>query len=170
MQNYKIVKQVERKQKAMSGLLRKVMIIFAVIFVLLGIIFSRGLMLPGFLMAALYLGYDIFSQRDYEYELENNQLTISVIQGKRYRKTAHVLDLKDMEVVAPNWHGAVAQYRKDGGSVKIPKYDYTSYDDNIPYYTMIILENRKKIKLLLDLDDEMLGVIKQAYPQKVYLQ
>lgn len=47
-------------------------------------------------------------------------------------------------MIAPNWHEAVAKYRKNGGTEKLKKFDYTSYDDNIPYYTMIVYENKEK--------------------------
>lgn len=100
MYDYRIVEQVSRKKKHMSGALRKVMVIFAAIFVLMGITISQAFMLPGFLLALLYFAYDIFSQRDYEYTMENGQLIIDVIYGKKYRKTAHVLKLEEMEVTA----------------------------------------------------------------------
>lgn len=168
MYDYKIVEQVSRKKKIMSGILRKVMIIFAVLFVILGITISQSFMLAGFLLAALYFVYDVFSQKDYEYTLESDTLTIDVIYGKKYRKTAHVLDLREMEVTAPHWHESVAKYKKNGGTEKLKKYDYTSYDDDVPYYTMIVKEDGNKIKLLLDLTDEMLHTIKTLHPQKVY--
>lgn len=166
--NYRIVTQVKRKKKKMSGLLRGAMIVFAVLFVLMGIIFSRGFMLPGFLMVVLYFVYDIFSRKDYEYILENGVLSIDVIYGRKYRKHRHDLDLKELEVLAPNWHDAVAKYRIKGGTERLRKYDYTSYEDDIPYYTMIIKEDGKKIKLLLDLTDEMMQKIKHMYPEKVF--
>ena len=168
MYDYKIVEQVSRKKKSMSGVLRKVMILFAVIFVIMGIAISQSFMLAGFLLAALYFVFDIFSQKDYEYTLENDQLSIDVIYGKKYRKTAHVLELKDLEVVAPHWHESVAKYKKNGGTEQLKKFDYTSYDDNVPYYTMIIKEDGRKIKLLLDLTEEMLHTIKTQHPEKVY--
>ena len=112
--------------------------------------------------------FDIFSQKDYEYTLENDTLSIDVIYGKKYRKTAHVLELKNMEVTAPHWHESVAKYKKNGGTEQLKKYDYTSYDDNTPYYTMIIKEDGRKIKLLLDLTEEMLHTIKTQHPEKVY--
>ena len=168
MYDYKIVEQVSRKKKSMSGVLRKVMILFAVIFVIMGIAISQSFMLAGFLLAALYFVFDIFSQKDYEYTLENDQLSIDVIYGKKYRKTAHVLELKDLEVVAPHWHESVAKYKKNGGTDQLKKFDYTSYDDNTPYYTMIIKEDGRKIKLLLDLTEEMLHTIKTQHPEKVY--
>lgn len=169
MFDYAIVKQVKRKPKAMVGALRKIMIIFAVIFILLGIMISQGFMLPGFLLVLLYFGYDVYSQKEYEYRLADRKLTIEVILGKRYRKTAHILELSEMEVTAPNRHESVAKYRKDAGGEKLPKFDYTSYEENTPYYTMIIMENRRKIKLLLDLDEEMLQAMKRWYPEKVFL-
>ena len=168
MYDYKIVEQVSRKKKSMSGVLRKVMVLFAVIFVIMGIAISQSFMLAGFLLAALYFVFDIFSQKDYEYTLENDQLSIDVIYGKKYRKTAHVLELKNLEVVAPHWHESVAKYKKNGGTEQLKKFDYTSYDDNVPYYTMIIKEDGRKIKLLLDLTEEMLHTIKAQHPEKVY--
>ena len=47
-------------------------------------------------------------------------------------------------------------------------YDYTSYEDDVPYYTMIIQEDGRKIKLLLDLTEEMLHTMKTQFPERVY--
>lgn len=170
MYNTRIVQQVRRKEKSMSGILKKVMIVFAVLFVVMGITISQGFMLPGFLVTGLYFVYDVLSRKEYEYVLEGSRLEISVIFGGRYRKDAHTLDLKDLEAVAPSRHEKVAEYLKKGGSVRLPKYDYTSYEENVPYYTMIIMEDRQKIKILLDLDEEMLGAMKRMYPDRVFLQ
>ncbi len=169
MYNYRIVEQVKRKPKPATRLLRRVMLIFAVFFLLLGIMISQGFMLPGFLLVALYFFYDIFSQKEYEYTMEDQTLTIDVILGRRYRKTAHVLELNSMVVTAPRAHHAVDAYRKTTGQIQLPKYAYTSYEEDTPYYTMIIMENSQKIKLLLDLSENMLQTLKKAYPEKVYL-
>lgn len=125
-------------------------------------------MLPGFLLICLYFAFDMFSQKEYEYTMEGNQFTIDVIIGKKHRRNAHELDLNQLEVVAPNWHEKVAKYRIKGGTQHLTKYDYTSYDDEIPYYTMIIGEGREKIKILLDLDEEMLRAMKNMLPDKVF--
>ena len=169
MYNYKIVEQVKRKQKPFAGALRTTMIVFAVILLLLGVTISQGFMLPGFLLVVLYFIYSTLSRKEYEYTMENNQLAIDVILGAKYRRSAHKLDLDAVEVVAPNWHDAVAKYRKNGGSIKLPKYDYTSYEEDTPFYTMIITENHTKIKLLLDLSDDMLQTLKRKYPDRVHL-
>ena len=166
MNDYKITQQVKRFAKPLSV----TMVILAVVLVILAIMFDTGLMMPAFLFAALYYVFSINADTEYEYTMENGVMTIDVIRGKRRRKTVHTLDIKDVEVIAPNWHEAVEKYRKDGGTEKLKKFDYTSYDDNIPYYTMIAYEDKEKIKLLLDLNISMLEAIKRVYPQKVYLQ
>lgn len=168
MYDYRIVEQVSRKKKRMSGVLRKVIVFWAVVFVLMGITIAQAFMLAGFLLTGLYFVYDIFSQRDYEYTMEGNHLSIAVIYGKKYRKTAHELDLREMEVTAPHWHEAVAKYKKGTGSEQLKKYDYTSYEEDTPYYTMIIKEDGRKIKLLLDLTETMMQTLKTNYPQKVF--
>ena len=168
MQGAKLIQQVKRKQKKMTGVLRKLMVVFGGFFVLLGIMISQAFMLAGFLLVALYFVFDVLSRKEYEYILDGKTLTIDVIYGKRYRKTAHIIDMTEMEVTAPNRHEAVAKYRKDGGGVRLPKFDYTSYEDDIPYYTMIVIEDREKKKLLLDLNQELLFALKKQYPSKVF--
>ena len=45
MQGAKLIQQVKRKQKKMTGVLRKLMVVFGVFFVLLGIMISQALSL-----------------------------------------------------------------------------------------------------------------------------
>ena len=66
MYDYKIVEQVTRKKKSMSGVLRKIMAVFAFIFVVMGITISQAFMLAGFCLAGLYFIYGTLSQKDYE--------------------------------------------------------------------------------------------------------
>ena len=168
MCNIRITEQVTRKKKPGTGVLKVLMVVFGVLFILMGIVFSRGFMLPGFLLICLYFAFDMFSQKEYEYVMEGNHFTIDVIVGKKHRKNAHELDLNQLEVVAPNWHEKVAKYRIKGGTERLAKYDYTSYDDEIPYYTMIIGDGREKIKILLDLNEEMLRTMKNMFPDRVF--
>lgn len=170
MVNYKMVADVHKRKKQSTKILQIVMIVLGVLFLFMGIAFSRGFMLPCFLMAGLYFVFQTNAEMDYEYIYEDDVLTVDIIKGKRKRIRVKELKMERLEVLAPHAHEAVAQYRKDGGSIHLKKYDYTSYDDSIPYYTMIITDgNNEKIKLLLDLTEEMLLAMKQKYPQKVYL-
>ncbi len=167
---YTQIRHVDRKPKKFSKVLPKVMVAFAVIFILLGILFESGYFLPAFCLAALYYFYTAFTNTGYDYTFEQETFSIDVIKGKRRRKTEHVLYYKNLEVIAPPNHEAVAKYKKSGGTEKIKKYDYTSYEDDIPYYTVIVTKNDVKIKILMDLDEEILRHIKLRYPQKVFLQ
>lgn len=170
MYNSRIVEQVIRAPKPFTGVLKALMMVFSVVFLLLGVVISRGFMLSGFLFVVLYYFYNVCSRKEYEYILEDNQFTVDVILGQSHRRSRHVLDMDGLEALAPNWHDAVSRYRKNGGGVKLPKYDYTSYEESTPFYTMIITDGHKKIKLLLEMSDDMLRAIKRRYPDRVYLE
>ncbi len=167
MADFRIVKSVKRKAKKSSGPLKALMVILTMVFLVCGIMFSRGFMLPCFLMAVLYLYYDANASREYEYILEDRMLKIDVIRGRRFRTTAHELDLDQMIILAPHDSDEVSAW-KNGGTEKIKKYDYTSYENDTPYYTMIIGDNTNKIKLLLDFDEEIMNNLKRKYPNKVH--
>lgn len=94
MQNSKITLQVTRKKKAGTGLLKGIMIVFGVLFILMGILLSRGFMLSGFLLIGLYFVFDTFSKKEYEYTLEGLCFTVSVIWGKRYRPGILLIDFQ----------------------------------------------------------------------------
>lgn len=164
------VKEVHRKEKRGTQFLKAAMIVFCVLFLIGGIAANRGLMLPCFLMAGLYFLYDYLSKKDYEYVLDGRTFSVNVIRGGRNRKTVHELNMAGMEVLAPHNSDAVAQYRRGGSEGHIRKSDYTSYEEDVPYYTMIIFEDQEKIKLLLDLDEEMIDAIRRICPGKVYKQ
>ena len=169
MYNYRIVEQIIRVPKPLTKLLRTIIIVFAVVFLLSGIIISRGFMISGFLFVVLYYFYNTYSQKEYEYILEDRCFTINVIFGKTVRRSVHILDMNMLEVLAPYWHNSVEKYRKGGSGTILRKFEYTSYEEDITYYTMIITENHEKVKLLLELSDNMLQMIKKMYPDKVYL-
>ncbi len=113
MYDYKIVEQVTRKKKRLSGVLKKDHGIFCRSVCCYGNYHISGLYAGWFLPGRSLFYLRTFCQRDYEYIMENEQLTIDVIYGNKYRKTAHELDLRQLEVVAPHWHGSVAKYKKE---------------------------------------------------------
>lgn len=166
--DYKMVKEVQKRVKTSAKWFKQIMFLMCILFLLMGIILDRGMIFLALLAAGMYFLYDIYSVKDYEYVMEGKKFTIAVIRAKRIRDSRHELNLENLEVVAPSGHEAVAKYRKKGGTEKLPKYDYTSYEPDIPYYTMIITENRRKIKLLLDLEEDMLHAMKRMYPSKVF--
>lgn len=162
----RITAEVKRRPKKNQRMLKNIMIVLGIFFVLIGVLLNRGFMLPGFCMVALYYFFTYRSKVDYEYVLEDGKFRVDIIRGAQSRENIHMIDVSEIEVIAPHADPAVAKYRKNGGSEQIPKYDYTSYDDNIPYYTMIAYEGKQKIKLLLDLNDELLREFSCEIPQK----
>ena len=100
--DHAMTKFVSREPKRMSKILNGVMLAFTILFVLMGIIFDRGMLLLSMLMVVLYWINSMESVRDYEYRLENEVLTIDVIKGKQRRKTVQEIELGGLEVIAPN--------------------------------------------------------------------
>ena len=166
--NEQIIATVHRKKNKSAKVFEIIMITLAAFFLVMGIAISRGFMLPCFMMAGLYFLYSANTQKDYEYILKDNILTIDIIKNHHKRSNACEINLENMEILAPCNHEIVKKYKKGSENANILKYDYTSYDDEIPYYTMIITENGQKIKLLLDINDEMMDRLTRKYAQKVY--
>ncbi len=160
-----IIIYVKRKGRPSEKTLRGVMIALAVLFLLQGILFSRGFMLPCLLMAVTCYVYGRACQREYEYTLENDWIFIDRVSDHG-RRRLHEFPLADVKILARPDDPAVAPYRK-GGSEKIRKYDYTSYRDDVPYYTLIAEQNGARAKFLLDLTPEAIALIRHANRQAV---
>lgn len=165
--NDRRVLAVHRKRKPSVRPLKALMIVLAVLFLAAGIFVSRGFMLPCFLMAGLYFVFGFLSGRDYEYILDGRTLQIDVIYGGARRVTRQMLNLDDLEIVAPHDSELVSKYRKGGPEGDLPKFDYTSYEDSVPYYTMIIRREGEKIKLLLDLDEDFRNALRRICPGRI---
>ncbi len=166
-QEYKV--GVSRVKRPSTRFLQILMAVMAALFLFAGIAFDRGMMLPCFLMALLYFVFEFFSRKSYTYILSGDEMVIDVVYGGRFRRELHRLDMGDLLILAPHDHPAVDSYRKGASEGHLKKYDYTSYDDSIPYYTMIMSSGGTKVKFLLDLSEEMVGHIRGKCPEKVTL-
>ena len=157
-----IIINVRRKPRASEKLLRYAMAALSALFLLMGIMFSRGMMLPCFLMAMGYFVYTGITRREYEYILENGRMRIDRLTDFG-RKTRHEFSLQSVEIVARPDDPSVLPFKK-GGSEKIRKYDYTSYEPDVAWYTMIVSEEGRRIKLLMDLNDACIDRIRIENP------
>ena len=160
-----IVISVSRKATPHQVTLHRTMAVLAAVFLLGGIFLSRGLMLPCFLMAVCYFWYGYACKREYEYTLEDDILRIERA-GDLGRRLLHEIPFASVSLLCRPDAPEALPYKK-GGSIQIPKADYTSYRDDIPYYTMIAEEDGKQIKLLLDLNDEAIWRIRRKNPGAV---
>lgn len=158
---------VSRVRKSSTRFLQILMAVFAALFLFAGVAFNRGMMLPCFMMAALYFVFEFFARKTYTYILSEDILSVEVVYGGRLKRQLKTIDLTQMLVLAPHDDPAVDRYKRGAAEGRLRKYDYTSYNDSIPYYTMIVNEGGEKIKYLLDLNEEMLGHIRRRCPQKV---
>lgn len=87
-------------------------------FVLMGITISQAFMLPGFLLALLYLFMTYLARETMNISWKRTTDHRCNLWQK-YRKTAHVLNLEEMEVTAPHYHEKVAKYKKNAGTEKL---------------------------------------------------
>lgn len=155
-----IVIAVHRKIRPSEKLLRGVMIALAVLFLLEGILFSTGFMLPCFLMTGACFWYSYAIRREYEYVLEEGWMRIYRVSS-RGRFLQHEFQLTDIQLLSRPDDPAAAPFKR-GGSEKIRKFDYTSYRDDVPYYTLIVSRDGQRIKLLLDLTKEAIDRVRSA--------
>ncbi len=146
-----IVISVSRSPRPREVFLRRAMAVLAVVFLLQGIMLSTGFMLPCFLMVLCYFWFSHASKREYEYTLDDEGLKIERTSDRGRRML----------------HEPEALPYKKGGSIPIRKVDYTSYKDDVPYYTMIAEEDGKPLKLLLDLTDDAIRLIRRRNREAV---
>lgn len=161
----RIVIAVSRRARPSEKLLRGAMAALAALFLILGIALNRGLMLPCFLMAVAYFIYTNASRRAWEYIIENGVMRIDRMTDHG-RVPLHEFSLRETVALALPDDPGVAKYKK-GGEIKVKKYDYTSYADGVTWYTMIIRENGREIKLLLDLNDQAVDAVRRENREAV---
>ena len=162
-----IVIAVRRKRRKSESLIRGAMIALAALFLLEGILFSRGFMLPCFLMTLACFLYGFATRREYEYTLEEGLIRIERVTDYG-RRCLHEIRYDRIELLTRPDSPEAAPYKK-GGSVRVRKYDYTSYEEEVPYYTLIAGENGQKYKFLLDLTPEAIARIRRCNPAAVRL-
>ena len=153
-----IVISVSRKTRPSETLLRRLMAALGVLFLLQGIIFSTAFMLPCFLMVLCWYWYGHASKREYEYTLEDRTVKIDRVSDRGRRRLYEIPADRILLLCEPDAPEAMP-YKK-GGSVKVKKEDYTSYREGVPYYTMIVRDEPRPLKLLLDLTPEAIRLIR----------
>ena len=156
----KLTIAVDRQARPSEKLLRGVMIALSALFLLMAVLFSRGMMLSCFLMAMTAIVYSRATRRMYEYTLEDGRLRIDRLTDFG-RVPRHEILLREVEILARPDDPAVAPYKKKGGGERVKKFDYTSYRPGVPWYTLICREDGQRLKLLLDLDAPAIDYIRR---------
>lgn len=163
--NGTIVISVSRAVRPREVFLRRLMVVLAVLFLLQAIMFSTGFMLPCFLMTLCWFWFSYASKREYEYTLQDGTLRVERVSD-RGRRLLHEIPFSAVRLLCRPDAPEALPYKK-GGSIRIRKVDYTSYREDVPYYTMIAEEDGTPLKLLLDLNDEAIQMIRRRNPAAV---
>ncbi len=150
---------VRRRARPSEKYLKTAMAVLAVLFLVNGILLSTGFMLPCFLMTGCYYWYTFSIKREYEYILEDGWMYIDRVSD-RGRRRLHEFKLSEIRLLCLPDDPEAAPYKK-GGSEKIKKFDYTSYEDGVAYYTMIVEQGSARAKFLLDLTGEAVARIRR---------
>ena len=154
-----VIISVNRVQRRSEVFFRRAMAVLTVIFLLQAVMFSTGFMLPCFLTALCYFWYSFASRREYEYTLEDRILKIDRVSD-RGRRRLYEIPFASVQLLCEPDAPEALPYKK-GGSVKVKKEDFTSYRENVPYYTLIARDGTETRKFLLDLTPEAIRLIRR---------
>ena len=162
MNELPLVISVSRVPRSSDKVLRGLMAALAVFFLLQGILFSSAFMLPCFCMTAAYFIYGHMARREYEYTLDEGEMKIERVSDTG-RRLLHEIPYEEIRLVCRADDPEAMPYKK-GGSIRVKKYDYTSYREDVPYYTLIAGHDATPFKFLLDLTPESLSRLRRASP------
>jgi len=153
---------VKRKDSAVTLLLRVLLIV--------GIIAGGVLLLLGGFLgiagaALIILMFFLLPKLnvEYEYVFVDGQLDFDRITGKSRRKTMLRIDLEQVEIMAPAESHALDGYTY----IQTEQKDYSSGDKSSKPYVIMATVDEKKLKILFEPNEKMLGMIKQKSPRKL---
>ncbi len=154
-----IVISVSREARPSEALLRRMMAGLAVVCLAQAIMFSTAFMLPCFLAALGYYWLRCASKKEYEYTLGEETLKIERVSDHG-RSLHYEIPYGEIQLVCLPDAAEAMPYRK-GGNIRVNKKDYTSYREGVPYYTMIVRDEPRPLKLLLDLTPEAIRLLRR---------
>lgn len=153
---------VKAKQSGISKFLKILLIILTVIFCFIMLVFPLAMVLA---LAAGIGAYfvNLFSDLEYEYLYLDKELTVDKVMAKSKRKRVATYSLDRMEILAPVKSYHLDNYKNRNVKLK----DYSIGEELQPdlRYAMYY-EGGEKI--LLSPTEEMIKVMKNAAPRKVF--
>jgi hypothetical protein len=155
---------VERKNSPGMKFLYVFLIMMAIVFIFIGLVGLWPAMIIG---VGCGVGAWFASKNidiDYEYDYVEKELRVAKIMRKESRKNLGTFDLDKMEICAP-----ASSYRLDNYHHKDVKvFDYSSHmkKDPDPRFEIYFSDQ----KLVIEPDKELLKVLRQTFPSKVYTE
>ena len=104
-------------------------------------------------------------KREYEYTLDEESLKIERVSDHG-RSLLYEIPYGSITLVCRPDAAEAAPYRK-GGGIRVKKEDYTSYREDVPYYTVIVRDEPRMLKLLMDLTPEGIRFLRRKNREAV---
>lgn len=100
---------------------------------------------------------------EYEYVFCDGQLDFDKIMGNAKRKTILKVDFEQVEVMAPEGSHTLDGYTYVKSTVR----DFSSGRKEVKPYVLVTRDGEKKIKILFEPSEKMIGCIRTKYPRKI---
>lgn len=153
---------VKRKDTTATMALRALMvfgILLAFFFILMGQLWSY---IGVVIIIVIFFLYPKLSV-EYEYVFVDGQIDFDRITGKAKRKTILRIDLEQVEIIAPSNSPALNSYNH----IQTEKKDFSSLSKDSNPYVIIASSGNKKLKIIFEPSEKMLGMIKKKSPRKL---
>ena len=153
---------VKKKTPAYMRFLKILTIMLAVCFILIGFVFTIGMLIGLIFGVAAYFIY-LNADLEYEYLYVDKELTVDKVMAKSKRKKVATFDLNKMEIVAPvkSWHLDNYKNRTDKAV------DYSLGEEKQPDKRFVFFYDGKQ-KVIFEPNEEMIKAMQFAAPRKVY--
>ncbi len=160
--NEVFIEQLIKRKTTSKSIIAKVALIFATV-----IVFALSLIIPfGLVLGILMVLLDVYLFKmfdlEFEYTYIRGELSIDKIMGKERRKKAASFDLSKLEIIAPT-----DSYLLDSFKNCNKVYDFTSLEEGVKVYALIIHGNSGYEKVLFEPNSEILSAMRDAHPRKI---
>ena len=117
-------------------------------------------------VVAIALAVFIFSRLkiEYEYIYADGQIDFDRISGNAKRKTLMRVDIENAEVISPTSSDSIKAYNNNN---RIKVKDFSSYDNSVSTYSMIVSKNGELYKIIFEPSERMVKSMKYKQPRKV---
>ncbi len=123
---------------------------------------------PGILLAVVFglVAYLMLMAQntEFEYSYFDGELRFAKIKNKSRRKRLGIYNMESVAVIAPAGDRSVYNY-ENGNDLK--KIDYTSGQNDVPYYDIVIKSPEENVLIKAELDDKFLTEVEKKYRSKV---
>ncbi len=100
---------------------------------------------------------------EFEYALLNSEMSVDLIVNKSKRKRLRVFDIKSAKLLTKKGAPALKEY------AGTRQFNYSSNDPKADSYVFVIAQNNVNEAFVMDLDEQMLSMIRNYIPRQTVL-